>query len=263
MKTFYFTGTGNSLYVAKVIGGDLYSIPQMVQAGQHEFKDDAIGFVFPCYALGIPRMVKNFVSESVFTADYFFAVMTYGGMAAAGVRIMEDAGRENGIEFDYSDQILMVDNIRVIVQQEFEEKKDASNELRESIQRVAANIRNRKKQLLEVSDKFVEMTRSEYSDLTHSYLDENDSKYELTGDCNQCKTCEKVCPTGNIIVTDKPIFSHKCEACFACIHHCPNYVINREYGDYGPPLAPPISNARYINPNIELKEVIESNNIKK
>ncbi len=58
MKTFYFTSTGNSMYVAKSIGGDLYSIPQMLKEGKDAFRDEVIGFVLPCYAFGVPRIVK-------------------------------------------------------------------------------------------------------------------------------------------------------------------------------------------------------------
>jgi Protein involved in ribonucleotide reduction len=61
MKVFYFTATGNSLYVAKRIGGKLYSIPQMIKEHKYEFEDDAIGFVFPCYVFGLPRLVRDFV----------------------------------------------------------------------------------------------------------------------------------------------------------------------------------------------------------
>ena len=57
MKTFYFTATGNSLYVAKRIGGELYSIPQMLENKRLEFEDEAIGIVLPCYGWGIPNMV--------------------------------------------------------------------------------------------------------------------------------------------------------------------------------------------------------------
>ena len=32
MKIFYFTATGNSLYVAKRFGGELYSIPKVLKA---------------------------------------------------------------------------------------------------------------------------------------------------------------------------------------------------------------------------------------
>lgn len=69
VKTFYFTATGNCLYVAKRIGGDLYSIPQMMKDDKREIEDDAIGFVFPCYGFGVPRMVIDFIQSSKFKAN--------------------------------------------------------------------------------------------------------------------------------------------------------------------------------------------------
>jgi flavodoxin len=47
MKILYFTGTGNSLAVAKRIGGELLSIPQEIHKKEMTYSDDAIGLVFP------------------------------------------------------------------------------------------------------------------------------------------------------------------------------------------------------------------------
>jgi len=77
MTIFYFTGTGNSLFAACKIadstGAKLISIPQAI----HESKlytDDCIGFVYPQYANGLPKMVRNFISNNEFKAEYFFAI---------------------------------------------------------------------------------------------------------------------------------------------------------------------------------------------
>ncbi len=85
MKVLYFTGTGNSLYVAKRLGGTCCSIPQLLHAGLRTLSDEAIGFVFPCYGFGVPKIVAEFVRQSRFRSDYFFAVMTYGNRAASGL----------------------------------------------------------------------------------------------------------------------------------------------------------------------------------
>ena len=55
MKTFYFSATGNSLSVAKRIGGELISIPQIINSEDKTVKDDVIGIVFPIYSLNFPR----------------------------------------------------------------------------------------------------------------------------------------------------------------------------------------------------------------
>lgn len=76
MLTFYFTGTGNSLAAAKKIGGTLNSIPQAIHEENKIYRDDAIGFVFPLYCLNPPKMVREFLQNAKFEADYFFAVAT-------------------------------------------------------------------------------------------------------------------------------------------------------------------------------------------
>ena len=57
---FYFTGTGNSLYVAKKIEKDPVSIPQVMQGAAMEFTGDSIGVVAPVYGHEVPAMVKEF-----------------------------------------------------------------------------------------------------------------------------------------------------------------------------------------------------------
>lgn len=54
MKIFYFTGTGNSLYVAQQLGGELLSIPQVMKDDRIEIQDEAVGIVCPIYAGDMP-----------------------------------------------------------------------------------------------------------------------------------------------------------------------------------------------------------------
>mgnify|MGYP003767868619 CR=1 FL=1 len=60
MIIFYFSATGNSLSAAKRIGGDLVSIPQVIESEHLEYKDDVIGLIFPIYSLRPPKMVRRF-----------------------------------------------------------------------------------------------------------------------------------------------------------------------------------------------------------
>ena len=43
---------------------------------QHQFSDDAIGIVCPVYAGEPPKLVKQFLRESSFQADYFYFILT-------------------------------------------------------------------------------------------------------------------------------------------------------------------------------------------
>ena len=75
---FYFSATGNSLYAAKRFSDTPVSIPQIMRGTERQFSDDAIGIACPVYAGEPPKMVKRFLRESSFQADYFYFVLTYG-----------------------------------------------------------------------------------------------------------------------------------------------------------------------------------------
>jgi flavodoxin len=78
MKIFYFTSTGNSLAVAKKIGGELYSIPKVLNESNPNYTDKEIGIIFPCYINSTPTIVVEFLQKVKLQADYFFAITTYG-----------------------------------------------------------------------------------------------------------------------------------------------------------------------------------------
>ena len=54
MTICYFTATGNCLYVARRIGGELLSIPQLMRQDEIVIEDDAVGIVCPVYAVELP-----------------------------------------------------------------------------------------------------------------------------------------------------------------------------------------------------------------
>jgi NAD-dependent dihydropyrimidine dehydrogenase PreA subunit len=69
----------------------------------------------------------------------------------------------------------------------------------------------------------------------------SDKKFRVDADaCIGCGVCERVCPTGNVVLTDgRPQWQHdgSCTCCLACYHHCPKHAINygsitRKRGQY-------------------------------
>lgn len=94
-EIYYFTGTGNSLVVARDIAertdGDLISIPSMMGRESIESDADSIGIVFPVYHAtfgesGIPIIVRKFVEKlKNIDSKYIFAVCTCDGMPVATI----------------------------------------------------------------------------------------------------------------------------------------------------------------------------------
>ncbi|MDQ7093253.1 EFR1 family ferrodoxin [Desulfosporosinus sp. PR] len=250
MQIFYFTGTGNSLYVAKSIGREIHSIPGLLGEGTREFKDDAIGFVFPCYCFGLPRSVIEFISQSKFSANYYFAVMTYGNIAASGLKQMEEIGAKAGIQFNYTNEILMVDNYLPGFDVQAQLQKEKQKNIEGSLKKIVQDIQARKNSLTRKG--IVSNILSKVTYIAYKYMvDSSDKKFIVQDSCNGCKICAKVCPKNNIVVERKPRFLHTCDSCYACIHHCPQNALH---------LKSEKSNERFINQNITLKEIIDTNN---
>ena len=110
---FYFTGTGNCLYIARQLAEEntiLLSIPQLVKQGRYDFEADEIGIVYPIYGHMPPNMVREFIKKARLKAGYKFAVLTYGARKCDAVEIWDRISRNAGNAFDYIGTIIMVDN---------------------------------------------------------------------------------------------------------------------------------------------------------
>jgi ferredoxin len=250
MIIFYFTASGNSLSVAKKIGGNLKSIPQEMKLGNLSYEDDVIGIVFPVYANEPPRMVQEFISRAKMKADYFFAIGTFGMMSGNPFKYVQREAKANGYQFDYTNCILMVDNFLDNFDVKKEVEKIPKKKIDEKLQVILADIKERKKKEMPagvITRVVTKMCEPLYKGIISG---KTSDKFLVNDQCIKCGICAKVCPAGNIIVKDGVQFSQKCEGCYACIHMCPQNAIHIKNEK---------SNERWINPEVSLKEIIDSN----
>lgn len=251
MKTFYFTSTGNCLAVAKQIGGELISIPQAFKQNQMEFEDEKIGFIFPCYAWGVPEYVEEFLSKASFKAKYFFTVMTYGKMAAGGLMHIQSILGKKGIQLDYTEQILMVDNYLPMLEMKKEKEKPSNLKIDQKVKRIASEISQGKIHHAEIGIVANMMTKTMNCLRNKIFSGKSDRKFTIEDSCTGCEICAQVCPKDNITIeNNRPVFHNHCMVCFGCTHHCPQNAI-RLKGEQ--------SKERFIHPDITLKEIIKAN----
>ena len=82
---FFFTGTGNSLKIARSICDKLDDCELIPIAKVWQIKDlkatsEKVGFIFPLYYSGLPKIVYDFaINIDLSKSDYFFAVAISGG----------------------------------------------------------------------------------------------------------------------------------------------------------------------------------------
>lgn len=256
MTIFYFTSTGNCLAVAKKIGignTKLISIPQVVGKPDLAFADDVIGVVFPIYGFGLPKMVKKFLETAKLQGAYMFAIGTYGNLPGACMMNVQRLAEQHGYKVDYAESLLMVDNYLPGFNINDQVAKLPEKHVDENLARIIADIQNRKTLDATVGIGWRFMTAMIKRGENLLVNGKQGQRYEVNQNCNQCGTCSKVCPAGNITVHDKVIFADQCEGCLGCVHLCPKNAIHLRHEKNA---------VRWRNPDVSLKEMIAANNRK-
>ncbi|CCY37643.1 putative uncharacterized protein [Tannerella sp. CAG:118] len=267
---FYFTGTGNCLYIARQLaddGTELLSIPQMVRHGKYNFEANEIGIVYPVYGHMPPYMVRQFIQTAKLKADYKFAVLTYGARKCNSVEIWDEISQRGGHVFDYIGTIVMVDNW--LPNFDMNEQMKMDKRIPENLQKITADISGRRRWHEPVTE---EERRQHQGFMRRSGLDpevgflmKSEKCFIVTDACIDCGICTYVCPRGNYELASRGVqMSGDCEFCFACIQNCPQKAIQFRRSEDGsfPDGTEKNPNARYRNEHISLMDLKLANNQK-
>jgi Pyruvate/2-oxoacid:ferredoxin oxidoreductase delta subunit len=252
---FYFTGTGNSLKVAKDIAAGL-SDTKLIRISRKNLQNTdrvyagTIGIVFPVYFSGLPHMVRQFAENiRVDETSYVFGVATYGGMLGIAFDQLVTSLGKNRILLSAAFGVLMPGNNQVLYppipvpeqQERFRKERDAVAEI---IKKVGAKEN--------ISPKPVNFIIHSLLCGFYSLLKPNERSRHFHADenCNGCGTCSQICPAENITMHDKrPVWHHWCEYCLACMQWCPMHAI--QYANKTQ------KRGRYHHPDIGVRELYQ------
>jgi ferredoxin len=252
---FYFSGTGNSLKVAKSViaelgGGEIVSMAKP-QGYTLTKQYDTIGFVYPTYYWALPKIVITFIENIKITNNenaYFYAIATYGGNASGAItRLNELLLKNHNIKLNSGHGIKMFSNY-VLLYNMRKKVDEITKESNERLVPILNSIKNKENNTIKKSNKFfIAINKENIKKVSKAAKD-----YKVSKDCSGCGICKEVCPVKNIqMVNNKPQFSNNCEQCVACIQYCPQKAIN--YKDKTQ------KRRRYTHPEISYKELAESN----
>ena len=252
MKTCYFTATGNCLYVARRIGGELLSIPQLMKQDDITIEDEAVGIVAPVYAVEMPMMVKAFLEKVKIKTDYFFFVYTYGMGYAEAFTHVDVAARKAGLTLSYIDAIQMVDNYIPFFDMQEQIDTLPEKDVEGQVERVAREIAERKLRQVSVTQKNLDdMARWTHDHAANILKKDKALSYTVNDDCTRCGICVQVCPADNITLTEDGVFfSGHCEVCYACLHNCPQTAIH---------MPVEAGATRFRNEHVTLADIIRAN----
>ena len=245
---FYFTGTGNSLKVAKDIAEKLGNC-ELVSMGkpyQLEGSYKRIGFIYPVYFGGLPNVVRRFVKNIDISNQkeaYFFSVCTSGAMGGGLSDIANAIGHLGG-KLSYGANIKCFANyINLYAMKKNVTEKAAAQA--ESTKKVVDDIFNCATNKIPKKSIVAHLAKGQAKSTATK-----DKDYIVNDSCTGCGICAKICPVDNIkIENSKPVFLHHCEQCVACVQWCPEQAIN--YKDKTQ------SRGRYHHPEITVKDLLK------
>lgn len=250
-RIYFFTGTGNSLKVAQDIASSLDDC-EIVAICKDTKIDiptgyERVGFIFPVYFAGPPKMVMDFIRQGNFTketAKYYFAVATPGGTNGTPLALIKKAFDEKGINLDYNGKIKMPPNYVALYDMYNLLIKPALRAYPKRITPIVEDIKNMKKNQCDENDGPSEKSYIQWMKKART----EDSLFNVNNDCISCGKCKNICPARNISMENgRPVYHHQCEACMACIQHCPKKAIN--FGNKTQ------RRRRYTHPNIVHGEI--------
>jgi len=254
---YYFSGTGNSLSIAKDLkiklkNVKLMSISELMKSPDEIIiEGDTIGFVFPVYFFRVPVIVEEFLERASFrNAGYIFAITNGGGAFCRTLKIFEKQLQEKKLFLNAGFTVGMPGIHPKINQMIKKTNEKYFSDKAKRIHELSEIILSKKDHSVEVNFGAMGYLFSHllfmkpYKDSQKHILD---SALWLNDSCQQCGTCQKVCPVGNIELTNSgPQWHGKCVNCLRCYHMCPHEAI--ELGED--------SMKRYRNPHVKLEELL-------
>ncbi|HQI01338.1 MAG TPA: EFR1 family ferrodoxin [Deltaproteobacteria bacterium] len=257
MTIFYYTGTGNSLWVSRRLadnlgGARLVSIPGIEDAAKAA-GSETVGLVFPVYIWGVPAPVIRFVSvSSALDTGYVYAIAVNAGQVSNTLVQLKDVLARRGVDLSAGFQIRMPSNyIPWGGPGPVEKQRKLFGLADEKIADIASCIRERRSLPVEKGPLWQRIVFTFIYKMTFSRVPAMDEKFWVDERCNGCGVCSRVCPAANIILApDRPAWNHACDQCFACLQWCPQEAI--QCGRKTPAFE------RYHQPEIQLKDIIQS-----
>ena len=206
----YFSGTGNSRYVAKRMGEELgdevVSVNERLKNKNREALRSQTPFVVvsPVYAWRLPRVVEGFILETAFegNADVYF-VLTCGGDVGLAGKDAKKLCAKKGLAYHGLMGIRMPENYIAMYQAPCkEEAREIIRRAKEPIQH-ACSLIGGKKEFPEQESTLANVLKSGMVNDLFYPLFVTAKGYHTTSACIGCGKCAALCPLNNIRMEGK------------------------------------------------------------
>lgn len=249
-KIYWFSGTGNSLAVAKALHESMEDselIP-VTEGIRHSPKEaERIGLVFPVYGWGPPRLVERFVRRLILApSTYIFSIVTYAGNQGDTLAILQSMLKTRHLDLAAGWGVKMPENYPPMGGPPAPDRQlEINGEASEKVAQIVEELKTSPRTTEQSAWIWRQLSKVVYPGFRR-FLPRADRWFSADDKCNGCGTCADVCPVNDIVMENgKPKWTGHCEQCFACLHWCPEEAVQYIRSNGQP---------RYHHPDSELSD---------
>ena len=232
----YFSGTGNSKYVAERIAGSLQEkllcMNERIKSGDTgsvKTRENLV-VVVPTYAWRIPRVVSDWIGQTEFVgAKNVWYVMSCGSGIGGADIYNRKLSEKKGLKHMGTAQIIMPENyIAMFSAPQADEARQIVAQAEPSIDRAIAAIQRNQPFAPTRNNLYDRFMSGPVNPIFYKFFVKANA-FTASSACIGCGQCAKRCPMNNVTLKDgKPSWGKNCTHCMACICYCPVSAI--EYG---------------------------------
>ena len=244
---YCFSGTGNCLDLAKTIASALGDTE--IRSMRSEPRDfdareaDRVGFIFPCYAGGLPEHVEEYAGRVEITpGTYTFAVVSYAAYPGCGLHVIDSLHKLDywaGVAQPCSCIWLFPHDVTGPAEKVLAKSGKKA-------QAIAGDILEKKTRKSPPKAAVNQLEHAAWPAMSRKKAAALDADTRCIG----CGQCVKLCPRGNIHMQGvHPQFGLDCVGCLGCLQYCPVGAISMG--------GVTVKRKRYHNPNVTAAELMK------
>lgn len=234
MLTLYFSGTGNSKFVAERfaagMGGACLSIEESADFGALIREAEAVAFVYPIYVSRVPRILREFVTAhaEALTGKKLVILCTQLGFSGDGARCFTDLLPRRAATVLYAEHITMPNNINnfwIFPQTSARRIPRLARKAERTVARVCADVKAGKirKRGFNPFSRLLGLLQGVWMPTMERL---SDDAVRIGGECTGCGLCVKNCPMKNLSLVNGKAAAHgNCTECYRCMNLCPTRAI--------------------------------------
>ena len=225
---YWFSGTGNSRFVAEKLAELTNDTAQNIFMPYTEEHDGIVGLVFPVYVWMPPFFVSKFIDnflQNIAPQTYKYVVMTCGDDVGKTL----DLVKKHGFVPDGAYSLFMPNTYVCLPGFDVDGDKVRQDKLGKSLARIShiAQEVNDRRKTVEIHEGLLPRTKTYLLGKLFGCFVRDDKRFRAGKCCNSCGACTKACPAGNITIGNgQPQWGGNCTGCLACYHTCPKHAID-------------------------------------